>query len=363
MSHASRLPEQRRRTAAEWFLEIYQSQDPSPQTLQEWHRWMEESRDNRLAFKAMEEAWHLIPGHTINCSAADVDDDYDPTKSVEEWLQQKRISAQRQRSGTYLHKHLRAIAASALLMLGGFAGFHEYRVLRMSHSHGDFATHTAEQLELTLSDGSRVTLGARSYLRLDLGQRARDLWLEGGEAYFTVARDSNRPFRVHTTHGIVTAISTEFNVRAAEDHVTVAVTEGAVKVSREHLQAASQSAVRQDVADVKLVRRGQQVTLRFASEKLANGEILTRGVDPKELARWRDGWFVYHNEPLEDVIADVSRYTSRPIHLDGASLGELRFTGVVSKDHIVEWVKGLATVFPVTVQDDSDTLTVSGSGR
>jgi transmembrane sensor len=81
-----------------------------------------------------------------------------------------------------------------------------------SKTLAEFATGPAQRRTLALSDGTRVTLGPRSVLRApsNLGAGTRDVQLEG-QAYFEVAHDADRPFRVHTPQ----AVTQVYGVRGA----------------------------------------------------------------------------------------------------------------------------------------------------
>jgi transmembrane sensor len=76
-------------------------------------------------------------------------------------------------------------------------------------------------------------------------------------------------------------------------------------------------------------------------------------------ARWREGRFVYTNEPLRDVLTDIGRYTDRPIVIADAGKIDVRFTGTVSRDSIDEWLESLPSVFPVSVKSDAARVTVA----
>jgi len=68
---------------------------------------------------------------------------------------------------------------------------------------------------LTLQDGSKVILNSGSTLRYvkNFETDRRELFLKG-EAYFEVAKDSLRPFIVHTGPVSTTALGTSFNITA-----------------------------------------------------------------------------------------------------------------------------------------------------
>src|SRR5690606_34952861 len=95
-----------------------------------------------------------------------------------------------------------------------------------------YQTERAEHKALVLPDGSTVRLGALTSISLNYTDEMRYLVLEGGEAFFEVARDQRRPFIVQTGAITVKAVGTAFNVRRAAERVSVTVSEGAVDVVR-----------------------------------------------------------------------------------------------------------------------------------
>lgn len=83
----------------------------------------------------------------------------------------------------------------------------------------------------TLEDGSEVDLNAGTELQVTYSPGLRRVRLISGEAYFTVARDSDRPFVVTVDNIAVQAVGTEFNVKLIQKNsVEVLVTEGRVKI-------------------------------------------------------------------------------------------------------------------------------------
>lgn len=89
--------------------------------------------------------------------------------------------------------------------------------------------------KLTLPDGSIIHLNANSTIRVptQLGHHRRAVFLDEGEAYFEIARDSLRPFTVQTQALRVEVLGTAFNVKSYKTmkDVTVAVQHGRVQVS------------------------------------------------------------------------------------------------------------------------------------
>ncbi|HWV71513.1 MAG TPA: FecR domain-containing protein [Pseudosphingobacterium sp.] len=89
--------------------------------------------------------------------------------------------------------------------------------------------------KLSLPDGSIIHLNANSTIRVptQLGHHRRAVFLDEGEAYFEIARDSLRPFTVQTQALRVEVLGTAFNVKSYKTmkDVTVAVQHGRVQVS------------------------------------------------------------------------------------------------------------------------------------
>ena len=52
---------QQRLEAAQWFFDIHDTQEPSPELLQEWLLWLDAAADNRSAFEAVERAYRHAP--------------------------------------------------------------------------------------------------------------------------------------------------------------------------------------------------------------------------------------------------------------------------------------------------------------
>ncbi len=90
---------------------------------------------------------------------------------------------------------------------------------------------------LTLPDGSTVIVKANSKLDYpdSFAGNSREVILVG-EAYFDIARDTKRPFIIHTGEIKTTVLGTAFNINASTDtkKITISVTSGKVKVEQKN---------------------------------------------------------------------------------------------------------------------------------
>jgi transmembrane sensor len=331
-----------RREAAEWFIVIRDQTEPEAQTLQAWLRWMEADEAHRTAFEAVSAAWHHTSPSTMVAmpTASELaEDDYDGELSVEQWLASRKSPAPTtpglaSRSWRGLRRGVFALAAVAAWMTVALLF---YRETVQAPSWGVFETRVGEHREIVLADDSRVALGARSRLVVNFNRERRELRLEAGEAFFQVAKDPGRAFVVRAMGGSITAIGTAFDVRAVRDHVTVMVAEGVVSVRNRATREGEQ---------VNVAPR-QQVTFDLDGREPLQ---VRSAPNLEERLRWREGWLIYRNEPLGNVIADVSRYTERRIEVSDSDAATLRFSGAVDRQSVDEWLLALPEAFPVTIE-------------
>ncbi|MEM6536896.1 MAG: FecR domain-containing protein [Pseudomonadota bacterium] len=200
--------------------------------------------------------------------------------------------------------------------------------------------------EITLSDGSVVTLGADSEVVVSFQIDARNIQLTKGAAMFDVASDPDRPFSVQSNKLTAKALGTIYEVWRKTDEVSVAVVEGEVSVSH------------------PLMLDGKTSTLR-STTKITGGEIIVAdtfsGIRPVQevdialIGAWRDHRLLYYGVPLRELVADVNRYSLVPIKLDDgdANIGDYLVRGAFDAKDLDAMLSSLEYVLPVSV-DRSD---------
>ena len=176
----------------------------------------------------------------------------------------------------------------------------------------------AAEYQLTLSDGTKVYMNADSRLKYPevfVGGE-RTVYLEG-EAYFEVAKDLERPFKVVAKNVEVNVLGTHFNVNAYPEnrHVVTTLAEGRVEVD--------------NGVEQRILNPGKQA---IASES----DIEVKNVDVQEYISWKDGLFMFHSMTLENVMMQVYRwYGMKPIFVNDDLRTEV-FTGIINKNVSVE---------------------------
>ena len=203
----------------------------------------------------------------------------------------------------------------------------------------EFATTTSEVKNITLADGSEITLGAKSQLKAWATDKERRIILVSGQAFFKVAKNPQRPFWVDAGETKVRVVGTQFDVRKGSDRTRVAVLEGIVNVTSAHNSNHNTPVV---------LTAGQQVTRLNAG----NFEAVN-AISVSELESWRNGRLIYLRASLADVVADANRYFKGSISLGSKNLADLKVTAAVSTDQMDALTDMLASSLPVVVQRDA----------
>jgi transmembrane sensor len=170
---------------------------------------------------------------------------------------------------------------------------------------------------LVLHDGTKVWLNAASSLRFPASFTGSERRVSvTGEAYFEVAKDAGRTFRV-TVNGKaeVEVIGTHFNINAYEDKGVLKTTllEGAVMHSP---VARPQAAV--------MLKPGQQAQLTGAQTNVVDD------VDLSGVVAWKEGLFNFEDMPLAEVMKQLERWYDIDVVYEG-SVPDVEFYGELSR--------------------------------
>ena len=155
-----------------------------------------------------------------------------------------------------------------------------------------FSTPKGHSHQLVLPDGTRVWLNTSSAIRFPVaftGDERRVVLT--GEAYFEVAHNAAKPFKVEATGSTIAVLGTHFNVSAYADDPQVVTTllEGAVDVSMDGSRVA--------------LKPGEQ-----AVSDGATGRIWQSKADIQSAMAWKNGYFRFNDERIESIINKVSRW-------------------------------------------------------
>jgi transmembrane sensor len=164
----------------------------------------------------------------------------------------------------------------------------------------------ARQSELrTLADGSVVELNKDAEIAVDYSANERHIRLLRGEAYFTVAKNPERPFVV-TAGGVrVRALGTVFNVRLQGDAVDVLVTEGKVRIDPPKPEEPGLGGA----LNAAMVGARERTSVNAAVPTPLAPEVFEATTDEiEQTLAWQGMRLKFRETPLDEAVAEFNRY-------------------------------------------------------
>jgi transmembrane sensor len=195
------------------------------------------------------------------------------------------------------------------------------------------------QFRVTLADGTRVWLNAASSLRYPetfSGSSDRTVELSG-EAYFEIAHDFKKPFRVKVNGIAVEDIGTHFNISAYPDETTTRTTvlEGMVKV-----------------LEVRLTPNQQ---LDYTNSD-GHTEFL-KNIDGENTVSWKNGMTIFKNAGIPKIMRVLSRWYDIRVAYEGKT-PERSITGGVPRNTPFSEVLKMLELYKVNYKMDGNKITI-----
>lgn len=185
--------------------------------------------------------------------------------------------------------------------------------------YNTITTANGNQYHLILTDGSKVWLNAASSIRFPASFTGKERKVTiTGEAYFEVAHDATKPFKVEFKNKAganeeIEVLGTHFNVNAYQDEPEMKATllEGSVRIK--------------NADGVKMLLPGQQARIR------SKGIDIKNNVDVDQVVAWKNGYFLFDNTDIYTLMRQVARWYNVEVHFDG-KVTEDGFSGKISRD-------------------------------
>ena len=191
------------------------------------------------------------------------------------------------------------------------------------NKYNTISTPMGGKFKVILPDGSLVVLNAASTLKypLHFDEKLRKVSFTG-EAYFEIAKlvDKQKkriPFYVYSNNQIVEVLGTHFNINSYdnEEYSKTTLLEGSVKIINE-----------KSTATAKILKPGQQAVIK-------RGDVQTKILiaDEAQALAWKDGYFLFKNTNIKDVVNELERWYNVDIQYDDNMEFE-NITGYISRN-------------------------------
>lgn len=272
-------------------------------------KWLEQSEDNKKLYSDLQEIW-LTSGKN----------DYNTQEAIQRF---RNTICKKRKKVVSIQRFLRYAAIFILLIalpFMYFVGKHE------STSEQTFTTITCaigDKSNVTLPDGSTVCLNSGSKLIFDNNFKGkyRQVFLEG-EAYFSVKKNIEIPFKVKASEIEIEVLGTEFDLRAYadEDFISTTLVKGSVKINSQL----------------------QNITMKPSEKAIFNkteNKIKLYAISGIiHETEWKDGRLVFINESLGDLELKLERWFDVDIEFSDEQVKNRKFSGTLERESILEAV-------------------------
>lgn len=228
----------------------------------------------------------------------------------------------------------KTLAAGALLCVGAPLAALGIKALAPASAErpvGEtFRTGIGQRADVTLPDGSRVTLDTASALTVLFDKSARKVKLDG-QAWFDL-KPSATPFVIAVDGLSMTADAGTFDVREDDGLVRAFAIDGTIALAG---RAAQGGAIAAPTGHLLAVQ-ANQVSIRT----LAN---------PATFTGWHNGMLQFDNVPVMAATHELNRYRHRRIRIADGRIARMRISGAFEPTESPAFVDALTAGFPARV--------------
>lgn len=268
--------------------------NPTPELDLVWQNWLAENEDKK---SLLDQSRKMI----LNLSFKEYSPDSDSKQYILEKVNQSTNSSRMLFwQQTWLRAAAVFIAVMAIGALVYFTSFNQDdKIMATSVEMVKKKNLEGVKSTLMLADGSKVYLNSGSTLEYPKTFTTKERVVKlNGEAFFEIAHDSERPFRVKTTDFQVEVLGTKFNVNSGVNYSAVALVEGKVRLQSES----------EDTSIV--LDPGHMATLNQQ-----NGSFKTSSFDIDYITGWKDGYLVFKEASLDEVVNRLHKWYGIEIKL------------------------------------------------
>lgn len=231
-------------------------------------------------------------------------------------------------------------AVVALLVTGTW-----FAALSYQPSDATTATHTlrvpaGQRACLTLEDGTEVWLNAKSTLTYPARFSSEDRRVAlTGEAFFSVEKDSERPFIVSAKEVNIEVLGTRFNVNSYPEAngVRTSLLEGSVRMYAQS-----------DASKNIILRPNQQALYR-------NGTLTVHELKSTATFLWKEGLYSFDNEPFVNILKQLEMYYDVRFVVKDPAILDFEYSGKFRQsDGVYEILRLMQKIKTFTIEIDKE---------
>ncbi len=297
------------RIASEWAIREREGLDSAEKEALE--DWLSKTPEAKEMFNEMQKAWDMFEPIA--------DTHYTPEAATVKWIRPAKVWA---------------IAALLLVAVSAFVfKFSNQQDTDFDSSRISVAWNDTDYI--SLPDGSSIDLNESAEIQYDFDQQKRSIWLQKGEAYFSVAKDELRPFVVHANNTVITALGTEFIVNLKAQMVELIVSEGSVNLEVNEPEESIIIDLANDIESNRVVHEKQKVVI-YNQTELEKGFVISLVSEEQlsSLLAWKPETLVFKGAPLSEVVAAFNRYNEQQLIISDDRIKEIQIVANLRSNKI-----------------------------
>lgn len=310
--------------------------EANPEELGELNAWLDEDDTNIEVFYEIFQVYRLtfsIPSY------------FEPDKKRAWESINKQIDEDKAARFVSRFKYVAAILIVVLLS-SAFFWFYTTYVDQLTQQYTEIVAPPGQKTMVVLPDGSTVWLNSGSILKYNgaFNVKDREVFLADGEAFFEVAKNKSKRFRVKTEHLFVDVYGTAFNVKNYKDDNIQEITVSEGKV-----------AVADNKKELRLLTPCEQAVL----DKRTNQLSFTRG-DPDAVSSWKNSELQFDNTPLSEVVKYLERWYGVNIRIEPSSVMEKHhYTFTIKTESLTEMLEKMKVITPIAYEINGKEVKIS----
>jgi transmembrane sensor len=354
----------------------YLKGDLTPEETRELIDWIRIDKANKQTFDECCELW-------ITTRSASKNPGYNAQEGFWKFRQRILNSEQSEPTMSKIRVLRPAIRFAAIFIIAFFSGgFLTYQFGHRSSSRSaqnisELVVPFGSRAQFTLADGTVVNLNAGSTLRTDNRFGIKDRIVElDGEGYFKVAKDRIKPFIVKTSYLTVTALGTEFNVKAYSVDKTIETTlvNGSVKIQPNSDTGNGEISVLQPNQKLTFFKEGSGIEENSAMPAgksqaeikpakvvgtESTGKLVKENVNIEPVISWKENRWIFENQSLSQIAIELERRFDVRIQFTSELLKSFRFTGTILAEPIEQVLEVMTITSPINFKLEGRVVTLS----
>ncbi|MEM9896353.1 MAG: FecR domain-containing protein [Bacteroidota bacterium] len=213
----------------------------------------------------------------------------------------------------------------------------ESRIIQKSNPGGIKSQHM-------LPDGSMVHLNSKSSIEYPkkFKKDVRTVRLVG-EAYFDIAEDSNRPFKVIFDGFEVEVLGTQFNVNSSLQDPEVALLEGKIQLFNRGTDKSI------------ILKPGEKVSMN-----LMGGDFILSSFDSDHVSGWKDGILSFQDASFTEVLSKLNAWYGIEIALANQPKSfDWSYTASFRNESLANVLRSMSTLRDFDYEIENDSLVIS----